>query len=184
MNRPHHQSGNCWWHLNYINNPRAMEYLEVCESFKVASLRSRLSIPMPPSIHPFKFNCIDVKIYRKMRELPWITIFRSRVGRFAGDFHEWLSDEWKSSANPITCDPKIVIHGNVCIILFPTCYLMSWAHITAKIYRSLISPLSQRNVFSDSDLWRTQSWSVSRERRLLILWRHIRRLFLHAQTGT
>ena len=135
-----------------------MAYLEVCESFKVASLRCRLSIPMPPSIHPFKLNCIDVKIYRKIRELPWITIFGSRVRRFAGDFHEWRIDEWKSSANPITCDPKIVIHGNGCIILFPTCYLMSWAHSTAKNdYRSLILPLSQRNVFSDSDLWRTQS---------------------------
>ena len=132
MYRPHHQSGNCRWHLNYINSPRAMEYLDGCENFKVVSLRSRLSIPVPLSIHPFKFTCIDIKIYRKMRELPSITIFWSRVRRFAGDFHEWRSDEWNSSADPITCDPKIVIHGNECIILFSTSYLISWAHSTTK----------------------------------------------------
>ena len=45
-------------------------------------------------------------------------------------------------------------------------------------YRSLISPLSLRKVFSDLVLWRHHSWSVtSRECRTLALWRHIRRLF-------
>ena len=38
--------------------------------------------------------------------------------------------------------------------------------------------------FSDLVLWRHHSWSVtSRECRTLALWRHIRRLFLHAQIG-
>ena len=38
--------------------------------------------------------------------------------RFADDFHEWRSLEWKSSANRLTRDPKIVIHSNSCIILY------------------------------------------------------------------
>ena len=37
-----------------------------------------------------------------MHELPWITIFVSRVRRFAKAFHEWRSHEWKSLANRIT----------------------------------------------------------------------------------
>ena len=37
---------------------------------------------------------------------------------------------------------------------------------------------------SDLALWRHHSWSVtSREREILALWRHIRRLFLYAQIG-
>ena len=50
---------------------------------------------------------------------------------------------------------------------------------------SLIWQLSSRTVFSDLALWRHHSWSVtSRERDILALWRHIRRLFLQAQIGT
>ena len=50
--------------------------------------------------------------------------------------------------------------------------------------RSFISPLSPRNIFSDLALWRHHSWSLtSREREVLALWRHIRRLFFHAQIG-
>ena len=47
-----------------------------------------------------------------------------------------------------------------------------------------MSPLSLRMVFSDLALWRHHSWSVtSRERGVLALWRHIRRLFLHEEIG-
>ena len=53
-----------------------------------------------------------------IHSLPWITIFWSRVGWFANDFHEWRSHEWKSLANHLTRDQKIVIHGNSCIILY------------------------------------------------------------------
>ena len=39
-------------------------------------------------------------------------------------------------------------------------------------------------VFSDPALWRHHSWTVtSRKGGALALWRHIRRLFLHAQIG-
>ena len=117
----------------------------------------------------------------------WVTVnndfFLSRVGWFANDFHEWRSHEWKSLANHLTSDQKIVIHDNECIILFLTRYFISWTHRSAtKKHRSLISPLSLGTFFSDLTLWRHHSWSVtSREREALALWRHIRRLFLHAQ---
>ena len=38
--------------------------------------------------------------------------------RFANDFHSWLHHSWKLLANRLTRDPKIVIYGNSCIILF------------------------------------------------------------------
>ena len=38
--------------------------------------------------------------------------------RFANDFHSWLHHSWKLFANRLTRDPKIVIHGNSCIILY------------------------------------------------------------------
>ena len=110
-------------------------------------------------------------------------ILGSRVRWFANNFHEWRSHEWKSLVNCFTSDPKIVIHGNECIILFLTRYFMSWTlNSTKKNYQSLISPLLLRTVLSDLALWRHHSWSVmSDERGVLALWRHIRPLFLHAQ---
>ena len=38
--------------------------------------------------------------------------------RFANDFQSWLRHSWKLLANRLTRDPKIVIHGNSCIILY------------------------------------------------------------------
>ena len=58
--------------------------------------------------------------------------FWSRVRRFANNFHELRSHEWKSLANCFTSDHKIVIHGNECIILFLTRYFMSWTHNSAN----------------------------------------------------
>ena len=55
-------------------------------------------------------HCPPGRYKRIMHELPWITIFGSRVRRFANNFHEWRSHVWKSLANRITSDPKIVIH--------------------------------------------------------------------------
>ena len=90
---------------------------------------------------------------------------------------------WQSLANHITSDQKIVIRGDEYIILFPTLYVMSWIHNSAKnSHRSFISSLSPRKDFSDLALWRHHSRSVtSRDRGVIALWRHIRRLFLHAQ---
>ena len=131
---------------------------------------------------PRYFHRMDIK------NNAWVTVnndFGSRVRRFANDFHEWRSHEWKSLANRITSDPKIDIHGNECIILFLTRHLCLGIHNSAENHhRSLISQLSPRTAFSDFALWRHHRWSVtSREREILALWGHIRRLFLHAQIG-
>ena len=106
-------------------------------------------------------HCIyfEAKKHRTMHGLPWITILWSRVRRFANNFHEWRSHEWKSLANRITSDPKIAILGNEGIILFLARYFMSWTHnSTENNHLSLISLLSLRMVFSDLALWRHHSW--------------------------
>ena len=126
-----------------------------------------------------------IRWYRIMHESPWITIYWSRMRRFANNLNEWRSHEWKSLVNRIRSDPEIVIHCNKSIIIFLTRYFMSWIHNSAKKnYRSLISSLSLRVVFSDLALWRHHSWFVtSRERGASALWRHSRRMFLRTQIG-
>ena len=58
-------------------------------------------------------------------------------------FHEWPSHEWKSLANHLTSDQKIVIHSNECIILFLSRYFMFWTHNSAiNNHRSFILPSS------------------------------------------
>ena len=54
--------------------------------------------------------------------------------RFANDFHSWLRHSWKLLANRLTRDPKIVIHGNSCIIL----YIFVWyveKHIDVNFWK-------------------------------------------------
>ena len=85
--------------------------------------------------------------------------FWSWVGWFANDFRH----SWKSLANHLTSDHKIVIQGNECIILFLACYFVSRTHhSTINNHQSLISPLSSRAVVSDfHSLWRhmnTRHW--------------------------
>ena len=55
-----------------------------------------------------------------MHELSWITTLW------------WWSHSWKSLANHLTSDQKIVIHCNKCIILFLTRHFMSWTHNSFK----------------------------------------------------
>ena len=122
-----------------------------------------------------------------MHELPRIEIF-DKVRWFANDFHEWRSHKWKIVGNSYHGWPKIVIHGNQRMNYFtPYTQFYVWIHNSRTAennHRSLISPLSSMKVFSDLTLWRHNSWSVtSHEREVRALWRHIRRLFLHAQIG-
>ena len=96
--------------------------------------------------------CITVirKILRIMHELPWTPIFGSRVRRFANNFHEWRSHEWKLLANRITSDPKIVIHGNECIILFLTRYVM---YLNAQLRYKQLSIADFAIVAKDGLFW-------------------------------
>ena len=112
----------------------------------------------------------------------WVTVNNDFLVT-SGVICQWFSRV--TLANHLTSDQEIVIHGNECIILFLTRYFISWTHRSAtNNHRSLISPLSLGTVFSDLTLWCHRSWSVtSREREALALWRHFRRLFLHAQIG-
>ena len=118
----------------------------------------------------------------------WVTseVIGQWFSRLANDFHEWRSDEWNhwQIASRVTQKSPFTV-TNVSFY-FLHAYLMFWIHNSAKNnYRSLISPLSLRMVFSDLALWRHHSWSVtSRERGVLTLWRHTRRLFLHVHIGT
>ena len=67
--------------------------------------------------------CIKSRVRNKMiHSLPWITILG----------HAWrdLPMIFQSLANRLTCDPKIFIHGNSCIILI--CYMevqRTWLNI-------------------------------------------------------
>ena len=106
-----------------------------------------------------------------MHELPWITSFGARVGRSANDFHEWRSHEWKSLANRITSDPKIVIHGNECIIIFLTRYFMSLEH---SILLKTIIDRSFRNCRQGRSFL-TSHCGVTR----VDLWRHANAGYLH-----
>ena len=56
------------------------------------------------------------------------------IGWFSNDFHELGSREWKSFANHLTSNPKIVIHS----ILFPfTCSYMFWN--TGKMIKTAVT---------------------------------------------
>ena len=72
-------------------------------------------------------NGDDIK--EDIKNNAWITVnkdfFGQEWGIFANDFHKWQSHEWKSLANHITSDQKIVIPSNKCTILFLTHYYMS-----------------------------------------------------------
>ena len=123
----------------------------------------------------------DIVVILEIKNNAWVTV-NNDFGVMSEAICPWFCHEWKSLANRVTSDPKVVIHGNECIILFLARYFISWTPNSATInYPSLISALSLRTVFSDLVLWRHHSWFVtSRERRVLALWHHIRRLFLHA----
>ena len=80
-------------------------------------------------VQTHQLKAIDIK------NNAWVTVnndFLSRVGWFGNDFHEWRSHEWKSLSNRLTSDKKSVIHGNECIISFPSRYFMSSTHKSPK----------------------------------------------------
>ena len=113
----------------------------------------------------------DFLVTSEMICLWFSRVAKSRVKIIGKSHHEW---------------PKIVIYGNKYIIILLTRYTRYWTYNFAKNnHRSLISHLLRGTVFSDLALRRHHGWSVtSSERELLALWRHFRRLFLHAHICT
>ena len=63
--------------------------------------------------------------------------------RFANDFHSWLRHSWKLLANRLTHDPKIVIHGNPCIILYIHAGIIIYIKPKQKIKKGNLLVLSQ-----------------------------------------
>ena len=65
-------------------------------------------------------RCSGHKTACKKKYSTFVTVnndfFRSLMLWFANDFHSWLRHSWKSLANQLTRDRKIVIHGNSWII--------------------------------------------------------------------
>ena len=103
-----------------------------------------------------------LQIYRIMYVLPWISIF---------------CHEWQKSVFKLTHTLIYFLHAN----LRPT-------ERTNPLKQSLlISPFSPKTVLSEFILLgfvtSPQLNLTSREREVLALWRHIRRLFLQAQIG-
>ena len=98
-------------------------------------------------------------------------VTKSRVKIIGKSHHEWP----KKSLFTVTNVLFYFLHAILC----------PGTHNSAKNHhRLLISQLSPRTAFSDIALWRHHCWSVtSREHQILALWRHIRRLSLHAQIG-
>ena len=82
-------------------------------------------------------------------------VMKSWVKIIGKEHHEWPKD------------------GYSCIILFFTCYHMSWKHNSAKHnYQLLISPLLLRTVFSDRTLWHHHTWSVTSRQCGVLTLRH------------
>ena len=138
----------------------------------------------------YKHNWSEVGIWGMddIKNNVWVTV-NNDFFVTSGAIRQWFSRVTKSRVKIIAESPhewqKIVIHGNECIILFLTRYFVSWTHKSAKNHnRALVSPLLPRAAFSDRALWRHHNWSVtSCEHEILVLWRHICLLSLHAQIG-
>ena len=94
--------------------------LRVTDGFPSQTVSNAKSVPM--GLLP------DTEIARRMcRDA---TIFGSLAMRFVNNFHSWLRHSWKSLANRLTRDPKIVIGGNSWIILY-VCP-MPWASLCCR----------------------------------------------------
>ena len=98
-----------------------------------------------------------------IHSLSWITIFGSLVMRFANDFHSWLRHSWKLLANRLTRDPKIVVHGNSCIILYVLHFcLLRYSHKVVFLYFAV----GLKKIIHSSSTWK---WPT-KEKEWYIIW--------------
>ena len=111
----------------------------------------------------WRHNAVRNKV---IHSVPWITIFGSLVMRFANNFLSWLRHVvTQSLANRLTRDPKIVIHGNSCIILYvfhKHCFIVSTKHYSDVIMSAMMSQITgvsivYSNVYSGADQRNHQS---------------------------
>ena len=112
------------------------------------------------------------------KSLFMVTIFGSRVCRFANNFHEWRSHEWKLLANRITSDPKSLFMVTNVFFYFLRAILCPWTHDIADF-----AIVARDGLFWFSNVTSLQLFCDVTRMRVTGMWRHIRRLFLHAQIG-
>ena len=119
-----------------------------------------------------------------MHELPWITIFGSRVRRFANDFHEWRSHEYHwQIASRVT--PKSLFTVTNILFYFLHAVLCPRTHTSAKKTSSIahFATVAKDGLFWLRIVTSPQLICDVTRTRILALWRHICRLFLHVQIG-
>ena len=92
--------------------------------------------------------------------------------------YHFRSREWKSLPSYLTSDKKSVLT----VISYTLAYILTEHTNPLKNTRLLILPFSPRTASSDLALWRHHNSICDvTEREVLVLWRHIRRMFLHVQ---
>ena len=98
---------------------------------------------------------------------------------------QWLRHSWNHWQIASRVTRKSLFTVTKVLFYFLHTILFTGTHISAKNnHRSIITQLPPMTVYSDFALWRHHRWSVtSCECQILALWRHICRLFLHAQIG-
>ena len=124
----------------------------------------------------------------------WVAVnnnFCSRLRWFANDFHSWQSHEWKSLANHLIFTRDKVMSENHWQITSQTYYFISYTlfyvwthHFTKQSSIAHFTNVTKYGLFWLSIVTSSQLiCDVTWTRGILALWCHIRRLFLHSQTG-
>ena len=102
--------------------------------------------------------------------------------------NDFLGHEWAGLPMIFTRDEVISEKHWQIALRLRMYYFISYTSFMPRTHNAaknnhwlLISPLSLKTVFPELASWRHHIWSVtSRERAVLALWCHIRRLFMHA----
>ena len=134
---------------------------------------------------PFEIN-VNIQLplnHQDIKNNAWVTVnndFLSRVRRFGNDFHEWRSHEWKSLPNRLTSDKKSLFTVTNVLFYFLHAIL---CHEHTNPLRTIIE-CSFRHCCQGRPFQTEHSdittIDLSCEREILVLWRHICLLSLHA----
>ena len=135
----------------------------------------------------FEYTARKRALIKDIKNNAWVTVnnyFLSRVRRFGNDFHEWRSHEWKSLPNRLTID-KISLFTVTNVLFYFLHAILCHEHTNPQrtIIERSFRRCCQGRPFLTA-LWCHHNWSVtSCDREILVLWRHICLLSLHAQIG-
>ena len=141
-----------------------------------------------PLIYTNIWYKIYIYFYWYIKNNAWVTV-NNDFFVTSEAIRQWFSrvtkSEWKSLSNRLMSDKKLLFTvTNVLFYFLHDILCHEHTNPLKNYHRALISPLLPRAAFSDRALWRHHNWSVtSCEREILVLWRHICLLSLHAQIG-